>query len=71
MNSQDSSSSWLAAMNAIADVTLRDGASGDEEIIRGTHSTGWDPAEVWLSRIKRPRDRAAKSLAAGFPVPTS
>jgi len=46
-------------MKASADVALRDRASGDEELIVGTQVTGWDPGEVWLSRIKRPRDRAA------------
>jgi hypothetical protein len=46
-------------MKASANVALRDRASGDEEIVPATQATGWDPAEVWLSRIKRPRDRAA------------
>jgi hypothetical protein len=59
MNSQESHSSWPEAMKASADVALRDRASGDEETTLATQATGWDPAEVWLSRIKRPRDRAA------------
>jgi hypothetical protein len=42
----------------------RDRASGDEETVIGTQAAGWDPYEVWLSRIKKPRDRAAVSLAA-------
>ena len=59
MSSQEPSRSWPDAMKASADVALRDRASGDEELIVGTQVTGWDPGEVWLSRIKRPRDRAA------------
>lgn len=59
MNNQDSSRSWPEATKASADVALRDRASGDEEVILGTQATGWDPREVWLSRIKQPRDRAA------------
>jgi hypothetical protein len=48
-------------MKASADVALRDRATGDEDIVPAMQATGWDPAEVWLSRIKRPRDRAAMS----------
>jgi hypothetical protein len=71
MNSQESRRSWPQAMTAGAEGELRDRDSGDEEIILGTQATGWDPGEVWLSRIKRPRDRAAISRAAGFSNPTS
>jgi hypothetical protein len=59
MNGQESHSSWPEAMKASANVALRDRASGDEEFVPATQATGWDPAEVWLSRIKRPRDCAA------------
>lgn len=62
MNSQESSRSWPQAMTASADVALRDRATGDEDINPAMQATGWDPAEVWLSRIKRPRDRAAMRL---------
>ena len=59
MYDQDSNRSWPEAMKANADVTLRDRAYGEEEVILGTQAAGWDPREVWLSRIKQPRDRAA------------
>jgi D-hexose-6-phosphate mutarotase len=60
MNSQESSRNWAEAVKASADVAVRDRAPCDEEIIVvGTQATGWDPGEVWLSRIKQPRDRAA------------
>jgi len=61
MNNQESSRSWPQAMKASADVASRDRATGDEYIVPAMQATGWDPAEVWLSRIKRPRDRAAIS----------
>ena len=61
MNNQESSRSWPQAMKASADVASRDRATGDEYIVPAMQATGWDPAEVWLSRIKRPRDRAAMS----------
>jgi hypothetical protein len=59
MNNQDSRRSWPEPMKTGAEIALRDRSSGDEEIIPGTQATGWDPGEVWLSRIKQPRDRAA------------
>lgn len=65
MNSQDSSSSWPEAIRASADVALRNRASGDGVVVPATQATGWDPGEIWLSRIKQPRDRAAIARAAG------
>ena len=59
MNNQESSRSWPETMKAGAEIALRDRSSGDEKVIPGTQATGWDPGEVWLSRIKQPRDRAA------------
>jgi hypothetical protein len=36
----------------------------------GTDSTSWDPHEVWLTRVKQPRDRAARLLAGSAMNPT-
>jgi hypothetical protein len=36
--------------------TAGDGESGVEHSLRGP-TQGWDPYEVWLSRIERPRRR--------------
>jgi hypothetical protein len=63
MRNQESIMSWPDVVKASAATVLRDRASGDEEVVIGTQAAGWDPYEVWLSRIKKPRDRAAISLA--------
>ena len=39
----------------------------DESAVRRTQAPSWDPFEVWLTRIKQPRDRSSKSA----PVATS
>ena len=65
MNSQDSSRSWPQAIRASADAAFDDRTPGDGEIVIVTQATGWDPGEVWLSRIKQPRDRAAIARTAG------
>jgi hypothetical protein len=41
------------------------GESNDGNSSRGAQHTAWDPLEVWLTRIKQPRDRAARRNAAG------
>jgi hypothetical protein len=51
-------------MNGDATVTSPEHAI-DESAVRRTQATSWDPFEVWLTRIKQPRDNAAKSAPAG------
>ena len=63
MNSQESGGNWPVAMKASAEVALSGRASGEEAAVETMQATGWDPAEVWLSRVKRPRDRAAAAVA--------
>ena len=53
--------SWAEAMKASATVVLRDRSANDEGIIRGTPPASWDPYEVWLTRVKQPRDRVARA----------
>ena len=36
----------------------------DASISRPTQAASWDPFEVWLTRVKQPRDSAAKSAPA-------
>jgi hypothetical protein len=43
----------------LADVT------DDASIPRRTQAASWDPFEVWLTRIKQPRDSAAGYAPAG------
>ena len=40
--------------------------ASDEAISRAAQARSWDPFEVWLTRIKQPRDSAVKSAAAGM-----
>jgi hypothetical protein len=66
MRSQEFTLSWSNVMKANAAVASRHRASSDTGVVLGRQAGGWDPFEVWLSRIKKPRDRAAMSLTAGF-----
>jgi hypothetical protein len=52
-------------MKASATVALRDRVANDEGIFRGTQPGSWDPYEVWLTRVKQPRDRAAQAVTTG------
>jgi hypothetical protein len=56
--------SWAESMKASATVALRDRGTKDEGIFRGTQPASWDPYEVWLTRVKQPRDRAAQVVTA-------
>ena len=51
--------SWAEEMKVNADVASRDGHSTDANAIRSATSTAWDPHEVWVTRVKLPRERAA------------
>jgi hypothetical protein len=53
-----------------ANVASRDRAATDDSVMPGTGSTSWDPHEVWLTRVKQPRDRAARLLADNAMNPT-
>jgi len=56
--------SWAEAMKEHAKSASRDPASADANVLRSTPSTSWDPYEVWLSRVKQPRDLAASRVTA-------
>lgn len=51
--------SWSEAMKELANVDSRDSLSTDANVNRSTTSTSWDPHEVWLTRVKQPREQAA------------
>jgi hypothetical protein len=53
------------AMTGNVTVALLEHVAHDEGVSRSTQAASWDPFEVWLTRIKQPRDRAAKSAPAG------
>jgi hypothetical protein len=56
--------SWAEAMKEMADVASRDRVSADTNVMRSAPSTSWDPYEVWLTRVKQPREHAADRMAA-------
>ena len=53
------------AMKGNITVALLEHVAHDENVSGPTHGASWDPFEVWLTRIKQPRDNAAKSAPAG------
>jgi hypothetical protein len=56
--------SWGEAVKAAGGaVALRERPAGDEGIFRSTQPASWDPYEVWLTRVKQPRD-AAQAVTA-------
>ena len=56
--------SWSETIKGNATVASLEHVANDESVFRPTQATSWDPFEVWLTRIKQPRDRAAKSALA-------
>ena len=57
--------SWSEAIKGNVPVALLEHVAHDESVSRPTQAASWDPFEVWLTRIKQPRDNAAKSAPAG------
>lgn len=55
---------WEEAMKVNAEAVSTDRVPADADVVRGAASTAWDPYEVWLSRVKRPRDLAIRRAAA-------
>lgn len=51
--------SWEEAMKEQAGLALQDRYSAEANTIRSTTSTAWDPHEIWLTRVKQPREQAA------------
>lgn len=56
--------SWAEEMKARADVGSRNGHSTDANLTRSTTSTSWDPHEVWVTRVKQPRERLARRVTS-------
>jgi len=53
-------------MKGNATVALLEHVATDRGAFRRTPVASWDPFDVWLTRIKQPRDRAANSAPAGM-----
>jgi hypothetical protein len=56
---------WAEIMKGNATVAVPADVADDESGLRRSQAASWDPFEVWLTRIKRPRDNAASSAPAG------
>ena len=56
---------WAETMKGNATVAVPADVSDDEKGLRRAQAASWDPFEVWLTRIKQPRDSAAGSTSAG------
>lgn len=57
--------SWAEeAMKEHASVESRDSLFTDANVISSTTSTSWDPHEVWLTRVKQPRERLASRFTS-------
>jgi hypothetical protein len=50
---------WKETMKEHAKDVSRNHVSNDAIVNRGTSVTSWDPHEVWLKRVRQPRERAA------------
>lgn len=56
---------WSDTMKENAVRVSRERAFTDPDDMRDAASTAWDPREVWLTRVKQPRDLAAvRAMAA-------
>ena len=49
-------------MNDAAELDTRDSIARDATVMHRAAPTSWEPHEVWLTRVKRPRDRAEMRL---------
>jgi hypothetical protein len=53
---------WAEAMKDTADAASQDRVSTEASVMRSAISASWDPYEVWLTRVKQPRDLAARRV---------
>ena len=51
---------WSDAMKDVATITTNGGVATRTSALPDTRATSWDPHEVWLTRIKQPRESAAR-----------
>lgn len=47
---------WANTMAGNADDAANNRVSGDDSARRNVESGAWDPHQVWLTRVKQPRD---------------
>jgi len=61
---RDCAMSWIDGIDDDGELALGGGGSLGAGVDRRAQPTSWDPLEVWLTRVKQPRDRAALRAAA-------
>jgi hypothetical protein len=57
---------WAETMKGNATNASLATVNDDERVFHRAPAASWDPLDVWLTRIKQPRDRAAGEAAAGW-----
>jgi hypothetical protein len=57
--------------DASAPDVARDSRGGEQDARSAAQAAAWDPYEVWLTRVKQPRDRRARSLVKPRATPAS
>lgn len=58
---------WADTMKGNAAVASLEHVATDGGAFRRTQAASWSPFEVWLTRIKQPRERAANPAPSGRP----
>lgn len=56
---------WEDGTNADTSAASRERSGDDTGVLRDTPAETWSPYEVWRTRIKQPRERAARVEAIG------
>jgi len=55
---------WTEAMKETADAASQDRVSTDPNVMRRAIPAPWHPYEVWLTRVKQPRDLAVRPVTS-------
>ena len=55
---------WAEAMKETADAASQDRVSTDANVMRSAIPASWHPHEVWLTRVKQPRDLAVRRVTS-------
>lgn len=58
--------SWAEAMKENARAASRDRVCAGANVLRSAPAASWDPSEVWLTRVKQPRDHASNRFTANI-----
>lgn len=58
---------WTDVLKDRASAVLRERTAPGRRIFSNAQPNGWDPYEVWLTRVKQPRDRAADTARKDAP----